>query len=188
MQRRGRPAFLHHTPLCLLLLALSLAGCTSAPPRLIPDQPVLPPLSDQPVLPPQVVFPPQVAMEHGDYARFAAENHQVLEWCEEPAGCAVALFNLGFVHAYPRSPYYDPAKALQYFDTLLTRYPQTPWAFQGQAWTTLIHEKLALEETRRRLQTDLRTQEATIRSLQGRLKRFRDIDLQMDKKEQELLR
>lgn len=100
----------------------------------------------------------------------------------------MALFNLGFVHAYPQSPYYDPSKALRYFDQLSNTYPQTPWAYQGRVWVAFINKTLALEETRRRLQADLRTREATIRSLQGRLDRSRDIDVEIDKKERELLR
>jgi hypothetical protein len=127
-------------------------------------------------------------MEHGNYARFAAENRQAWEQCKGGAECAVALFNLGFVYAYPKSPYYDPTAALWYFGELCQKYPQTPWAFQGQAWMAFLNERLALEDMRRRLQAELRTREVTIRSLQERLKRARDIDLQLEKKERELLR
>jgi hypothetical protein len=204
MGHRRRRTFLPYKPACFLLLALFLVGCVSSP----SSAP-----SPRRLLREQASFPPQVAMENGDYAGFVAENQRLLERCKARGGCAVALFNLGFVYGYPQSPYYNPAKAQQYFEALRTQYPQTPWAFQGQAWTAFINEKLAweerqrrlqatirqekhaLEETRRRLQADLRTREAdlrtreeTIRSLQERLKRFRDIDLEMDKKEQEFLR
>jgi hypothetical protein len=197
MRRKGRRTYWHYKPAGFFLLLLSLLGCASASPPAPPSRPL--PRE-------QVSFPPQVAMENGNYAGFVAENHRALERCKERGGCAVALFNLGFAYGYPQSPYYNPAKARQYFEALRTQYPQTPWAFQGQAWTAFLNEKLALEatqrrlqanlrqeklaleETRRRLQADLRTREATIRSLQERLKRFRDIDLEMDKKEQELLR
>jgi hypothetical protein len=133
-------------------------------------------------------FPPQAVMERGDYKKFYADNLQTLEQCNGEAGCAMTLFNLGFVHAYPQSPYYDSSKALRYFDQLSKQYPQTPWAYQGRAWVALINKTLALEETRRRLQADLRTREATIRSLQERLNRSRDIDVEINKKERELLR
>jgi hypothetical protein len=157
----------------------------------------------------QVLFPPQAVMEHGDYAGFVAENQQALAQCVEEIACATALFNLGFVHGYPHSPAYDPARALQYLDALHAQYPQTSLAMQGQIWVVFIHDRLALEETQRRLQTDLhtlqtdlhtlrgdlrtlqsdlRSREATIRTLQGRLKRAREIDLQLEKKERELLR
>jgi hypothetical protein len=173
MQFRRARSFLYDLLALALLLPLGLVSCTSGP--VLPDKPA-------------VLFPPQLVMEHGDYARFVAENQQALGQCAKAVACATALFNLGFVHAYPRSPSYDPAKALQYLGTLHARYPQTPLDMQGQIWVAFIHDKLALEETQRRLQADLRTQEATIRSLQGRLKRARDIDLQIDKKERDLLR
>jgi hypothetical protein len=177
-----------------LLLPLGLVNCTS---RAVSSGK------------PPGLFPPQVLLEHGDYSRFVVDNQQALAQCTEAAVCATALFNLGFVHAYPSSPLYDATRALQYLHTLHARYPQTPWAVQGQVWSAFIHDKLALEEAQRRLQatlhtlqtdvqtlhTDLqalqaglRAREATIRSLQARLKRSRDIDLRIEKKERELLR
>jgi hypothetical protein len=133
-------------------------------------------------------FPPQQVMEGGNYAKFLAENRQVLERCEGSTGCEVALFNLGFVHAYPPSPYHDPSKALRYFDDLIKKYPQSPWAFEGRAWRALLTENLALEGQRRRLQTDLRSKDAAIGTLRKQLGRSREIDIEIDKKERELLR
>jgi hypothetical protein len=179
MPHRKVGSFLYDI-LVLTLLQLCLASCTA---RTLPSGP------------PDAIFPPQAVMKNGDYARFVTENRQTLEQCEGEAACATALFNMGFVHAYAHSPYYDPARALQYLDVLHQQYPQTPLAFQGQTWKIFLLEKLALEEAQRRLQADLQTlqvdlrlREATIRNLQGRLKRARDIDLQIEKKERELLR
>jgi hypothetical protein len=157
----------------LLHMVLMLAGCASGPSL---DKPH------------SGAFPPQQVMEDGNYARFLAENHQLLERCQGSTGCEVALFNLGFVHAYPPSPYHDPSKALQYFDDLIKKYPQTPWAFEGRAWRALLTANLASEEKRRRLQTDLRSKDATIRALRTQLGRSREIDMEIDKKERELLR
>lgn len=156
----------------VLLGTLMLAGCAS--------------LSS--LEKPRDVFPPQQVMQGGNYARFLAENRQKLERCEGDTGCEVALFNLGFVHAYPPSPYHDPGKALRYFEDLIKKYPQTPWAFEGRAWRALLTQNLALEEQRRRLQTDLRSKDVTIRTLRTQLGRSRDIDIEIDKKERELLR
>ena len=156
----------------LLHMVLMLAGCASGP---SPDKS-------------SVAFPPQQVMEDGNYARFLAENRQLLERCQGGMGCEVALFNLGFVHAYPPSPYHEPSKALQYFDDLIKKYPQTPWAFEGRAWRALLTANLASEEKRRRLQADLRSKDATIRTLRTQLGRSREIDMEIDKKERELLR
>jgi hypothetical protein len=156
----------------LLHTVLMLAGCASGP------------SSDKS----RDAFPPQQVMEDGNYARFLAENHQLLERCQGGTGCEVALFNLGFVHAYPPSPYHDPSKALQYFDDLIKKYPQTSWAFAGRAWRALLTANLASEERRRRLQADVRSKDATIRTLRTQLGRSREIDMEIDKKERELLR
>lgn len=160
----------------VLFLTFSFAGCARPHQSSVPFPPAL------------VVFPPQKAMESGNYAEFLAENERVLRECAEKTGCEVALFNLGFTYAYSQSPYRNPLKALEYFAELTKKYPQSPWAFQGQAWTTLLKESLAVEESRRQLQTNLRSREATIRSLRAQLNRSRAIDVEMEKKERELLR
>jgi hypothetical protein len=157
----------------LLHTVLVLTGCASKPPSFEPSP---------------SAFPPQQVMEDGNYVKFLAENRQLLERCQGSSGCEVALFNLGFVHAYPPSPYHDPGKALQYFDDLIKKYPQTPWAFEGRAWRALLTANLASEEKRRRLQADLRSKDATIRTLRTQLGRSREIDMEIDKKERELLR
>jgi len=172
--RRRGPWSLSRQQLLLLLLGiLALAGCASPP---------------TPVVQPAPLFPPQVVMERGDYRTFHTDNLQALEQCNGAAGCAPALFNLGFVHAYPPSPYHDPSKALRYFDQLTKKYPQTSWAYQGRAWIALLTKTLTLEDTRRRLQADIRTRDVTIQNLRGRLERSREIDVEIDKKERELLR
>jgi len=160
----------------LLSLAFLLGGCTRA------HQPLVPPAAAL------ITFPPQKAMESGSYADFLAENERALRECVGQAGCDVALFNLGFTYAYSQSPYRNPRKALEYFSELIKKYPRSPWAFQGQAWTALIKENQAAEEGQRQLQTNLRNREATIRSLRAQLNRSRAIDVEIEKKERELLR
>lgn len=127
-------------------------------------------------------------MDSGDYPRFLAENEGKLPQCGEEGACDVVLFNLGFAYVSTQSPYRDLPKASQYFAELHKKYPRSPWAFQGQAWMTLINEHLAAEEQRRQLQADLRTRDGTIRALRERLTRSRDIDVEMEKKEREILR
>jgi hypothetical protein len=183
-------------------IVLVLAGCHTVPPPPGPTE-------ERP-------FPPQTAMTTGDYGTFMSANLLALQQCQETADCAIALFNLGFAHAHPQSPYHDAAKALLYFNDLQEKYPHTLWAFESQLWTalmqgqlslereyhlmeqenlalkkendTLEQTKFALEETQRRLQADLRARETIIRNLQERLKRSRDIDLELEKKSRELSR
>jgi hypothetical protein len=127
-------------------------------------------------------------MESGNYAEFLAENERAVADCQNRTDCDVVLFNLAFTYAYSQSPYRNPTRALQYFAELNKRYPQSPWAFQGRAWTALLNENLTLEEKENQLQSNLRTREATIRSLRAQLNRSRDIDVEMEKRERELLR
>jgi DNA-binding IclR family transcriptional regulator len=71
---------------------------------------------------------------------------------------------------------------------LQRQYPQSPWTSQGQVLMAFMDERAAFEETQRRLQAELRSREATIRKLLGQLDRSREIDIEMEKKERELLR
>jgi hypothetical protein len=144
------------------------------------------PVVIQPMVP---VFPPQKAMETSRYDEFLKENEKIRQNCEwEGPGCDVALFNIGFVYAYAESPYHNAAKALSCFEQLINLYPQSPWAFQGKAWRALLTESLAEEENKRKLEADLQSREETIRVLRARLTQSRDIDIEMEKKQRELLR
>lgn len=127
-------------------------------------------------------------MESGNYARFLADNRQALARCTRVPECEVALFNLGFVHAYTKSPYYNTGKALWYFDELARKYPSTPGAAAGRAWSTQLRDHLALTDQRRRLQTELRTKDGTIQAMKEQLNRSRQLDLQLEQQERELLR
>lgn len=162
-----------------MVSALLLAGCTSLP------------FIDHSAAP----VPPPALMEGGNYRKFLTDNRQRLEQCAGGSDCEAALFNLGFVYAYPKSPYYNPAKAVEYFDELAQKYPRTSSAYTGRAWSALLRENISLEAKHRRLQTDLRTKEDslrtkedTIRSLRGQMDRSRELDIRLDKKERELLR
>jgi hypothetical protein len=135
----------------------------------------------------QNTSPPSRAMERSEYAKVLADNRRLLDQCKHSTGCDVALFNLGFVHASPQSPYYDPPKAVQYFDELLKKYPRSSWANEGRAWRALLQENVALAEKQRRLEDEFRSKDATVRSLQMQLERSRDLDIEYDKKKWELL-
>ena len=165
------------TVICLLFLF----GCAPAP-SLAPPAPL-------------PAFPPQKAMESGDYAGFLAENQQALQACDEESRCAVALFNLGFLHAYPKSPYYNQAKGLRYFDQLLQKYPQNPWAFEAKAWTEIMKKSAASEDKQRQLQGQIKSKDAAINDLDAaindlkeQIKRSREVDMRIEQKERELLK
>jgi hypothetical protein len=139
------------------------------------------------------VFPPQKAMESGDYAGFLADNQKALSECgsegkSQNGRCDVALFNLGFAYAYPKSPYWNRGKAQRYFEELIRKYPQSPWAFQARAWTELMKRAATSETRRRKLQGQLKSKDEAITDLQEQIKRSREIDLEIEQKERELLK
>ena len=157
----------------LAMVGLLLTGCTSMPTSLFQSQ---------------AAFPPQKAIEAGDYRGFLLENQRNLSTCGSWTPCDVTLFNLGFVYAYPQSPYRDPQKARRYLRELRSRFPQSPWASQGEVLLAFMNEQVGLEDAQRQLRTGVRTRNAAIRKLQGQLDRSREIDIEIEQKERELLR
>jgi len=165
--------------LAMSLYLIVLIGCAPKPPAVI--------TSPAPVQPP--AFPPQQVMESGDYAGFFAENRTALLECnDKDKPCDVPLFNLGFTHAYPGSPYYNKGKGLQYFEALTRNCPQSPLTFQARAWADLLKKVMESEDKQRRLKGELKSKDATIGDLQEQIRRSRDIDLQVEQKERELLK
>ena len=133
-------------------------------------------------------FPPQRVMASGDYQGFRRDNERQLKRCGGWTPCDVALFNLVFVYAYPDSPYRNARRARQFLKELQNQYPDSAWAAQGQMLMAFVQDRVSSEEVQQRLRSELRSQEAMIRKLRGQLDRSREIDLEIEQKERELLR
>jgi hypothetical protein len=133
-------------------------------------------------------FPPQRVMASGDYQGFRRENERQLERCGGWTQCDVALFNLVFVYAYPASPYRNAYRARQFVEELQRQYPDSPWAAQGQMLMAFVHERVSAEEVQQRLRFEIRSRETMIRKLRSQLHRSREIDVEIEEKERELLR
>lgn len=175
----------------LLLCFLPLVGCT---PSFLSSRRARP-VSSSPAL------SSQKAMETGDYVRLRTENEEKLQQCRRESECETALFDLGLVYVSPHSPYRDRYKALEYFNALIERYPQSPWIFQARTWVALVNEQITLDLNQRQLQagldkaradlrrtkTNLRSRENAVRSLKDQLDRSQEIDVEMQEKERELL-
>ncbi len=132
-------------------------------------------------------FPPQEVMKSSQYEEFLAKNKQDLKACSTRQSCEDALFNLGFVYAYSQSPYHDASRALRYFGRLVKDYPQSPRASEAVAWMALINRNLTLERRQRALQTQLKQKTATIDKLHKQMQRSREIDVEIGRKERQLL-
>ena len=127
---------------CIFVL---LSGCAS--PNV---QPV------QQAVAPQPVFPPQAPMEDGDYIGFFKENSEELKSCQDPDKCVLALFNITFLHCYPKSPYYDPQMGLKYIADLNAAAPDSPWARQAEIWKLLIERGMRKYVKKRPSREDLK--------------------------------
>jgi hypothetical protein len=133
--------------------AFSILGAGCAP--TVTNQPA------QTVIQPPPLFPPQTAMQGGDYAGFLAENENILKTCQEPEQCQAALFNIGFLYCYPKSPYYNPVKGLKHIEDLVKASPESPWAYQAKVWVELI-KKNKVEGRKRQSRDDGRSKEAVV--------------------------
>jgi hypothetical protein len=126
-------------------------------------------------------------MQSGDYKRFLAENQRDLSTCRTSVACDIILLNLGFVYAYPHSPLRNPQKARQYLQELQQKFPHSPWVPQGQMLLAFLNERVSLEDTQRQLRNGLRSRDAAIRKLREQLDRSREIDIEIEQQERQLL-
>ena len=126
------------------------AGCAPA----VNNQPV------QPVIQAPPLFPPQTAMQSGDYSGFLAENENILKTCQEPEKCAAGLFSIGFLYCYPKSPYYNPVKGVQYLEDLIKGSPESTWAYQARIWIELTR-KNKVESRKRQPREEGKQREAS---------------------------
>lgn len=140
------------------------------------------------------VFLPQRAMESQNYDSFFKDNQSLLATCGAQGRCDGPLFNLGFLHAYSKSPYYDRPEALKYFARIVKEYPRSPLAYASLVWMDLITENVTLDKQQRELKRQVRSKNAAIKSrnatiheLRDQMKRSRDIDVEMGQKEREVL-
>lgn len=156
--------------------------------------------------PPAVVlpiFPPQEVMQGGDYPGFLKANQAALAECKDDAQCAMAKFSIAFVYAYPSSPYYDLVLGLHYFNDLILKYPNSPWALQAKAWMAFMKKSIASEKNQYQLKTKIKSKETTIkdlykqieqyeeneetiRDLQKRIEQSKGVEPKVDKREKEL--
>lgn len=132
------------------------------------------------------IFPPQEVMQNGDYAGFLRVNEAALAECKNDDQCAIAIFNIAFVHAYPPSPYYKLSIGLNYFNDLIKKYPQSPWAIQAKAWSVFMKKSISSEKSQNQLKTKIKSKEAAINDLNKQIEQSKEVDLEIDKREKEL--
>lgn len=202
---------MEHRVMKAIAALVLLGGVSACAQTQVPPPAPIPPANLAPLY-----FPPQKAMSSGDYAGFLSENLKALKEGGGERGPDVALFNIGFVYAYSKSPYYSVSRALKIFDQLVRDHPESPWSFQARAWTDMLRKAVVAEEKHRKLrgkvkskeaeisskeaeitskeaeinfkEAEINSKEAEINDLQKQLDRSRQIDVEMDRKERELLK
>jgi hypothetical protein len=149
------------------------------------------------------IFPPQEVMESGDYAGFLRANQAALAECKNNDQCAIAIFCIAFVYAYPSSPYYNLTLGLHYFNDLIQKYPQNPWSLQGKVWSEFMKKSSVSEKRQYRLKNTIKSKETTIKDLHKQIEQFeenevsikdlqkkmeqsKEVDQGIDKREKEL--
>jgi len=125
-----------------------ITGCASPP-----NQPV------REIVQPPPLFPPQTAMQTGNYAGFFTENSEALKSCQDPEKCAIALFNLSFLYCYAKSPYYNPQTGLKYIEDLLKGSPESVWAYQATVWRDNIYSNMKKKIKKRPVRGDPKAKE-----------------------------
>jgi hypothetical protein len=132
------------------VFAFAFSGCA-------PSEPIQ---TVHTVIQPPPLFPPQDAMQSGDYTGFLARNQEALKTCKEPEECAAALFNIGFLYCYSKSPYYNPTKGLKYLDDLCKGSPESPWSYQARIWIDMVKKNMKTEGRVRQLRDEVKSKES----------------------------
>jgi len=145
-------------------------------------------------------FPPHEVMQNQLYSAFLTENQEALLQCSDDSGCAISLFNLGFIYSYPKSPYYNEKKGIYYFKTLTEKYPDNSFASLAMIWSELINRRIAAEDSKIQLKGKLKSKETAIKELEkkveekaeqgeevtGGAESSRDVDAEIDRVEREI--
>jgi hypothetical protein len=142
---------------CIALL--TFAACASTPAGM--DAPA--PKTVEPC------FPPHEVMQTQLYSAFLMQNQEALLQCSDDSGCAIALFNLGFIYSYPKSSYYNVKKGIYYFKTLIEKYPDNSFASLAKIWIELVNRCITAESSKVQLKGRLKSKEAAIKELQKKV-------------------
>lgn len=141
---------------CIALL--TFAACASPPGTAAPELKTVEPY-----------FPPHDVMQTQLYSDFLMQNQEALLRCSDDSGCAIPLFNLGFIYSYPKSSYYNAKKGIYYFKTLIEKYPDNSFASLAKIWIELLNRCITAESSKVQLKGKLKSKDAAIKELQKKV-------------------
>ena len=130
-------------------------------------------------------------LDKGDYENALKECRTALQLYPQSLGDQ-AYFMTGLVYAHPENPQRDPRKAIEAFETVVRRYPESHFKIQAEIWEKVLRKNQeaatmlqAHNREIRSLKNELRTLEENI----GRLKAQQEAKLEeKDKQINELKR
>ena len=152
-------------------------------------------------------------LARGDYDGSLKAFQNVIVFAKEQPPADAAIFYMGVVHAHPQNPGKDRRKAVDSFDQVLMRYPDSPFFEQAKAWISALNEvdatrqeiertKLEVEKSKQeiensRLTADRSKQEAEksrvelersrqeIEKIKQEIEKSKQVDIQIEKKRRE---
>lgn len=132
-------------------------------------------------------------LDEGDYEGALKENRKILSCCENMPPGDEALFNIGIIYAHYGYPDRDRRKSLDFFERLVSKFPESPLARKAEIWMGLLHENGRLsgeiEELKRAIkETKLKNEELIkkIQELERAISETKRVDIEIDQKKKEL--
>ncbi|MEW6602935.1 MAG: tetratricopeptide repeat protein [Nitrospirota bacterium] len=84
-------------------------------------------------------------VEQGNFNGALLTNERVMYmFINEPPGDQ-AMYNIGIIYAHYKNPGRDLKKSFMYFDKLIGRFPQSPYAWQASVWSEMLKKITILE-------------------------------------------
>lgn len=81
----------------------------------------------------------RLLMSRGDFDGAQKEFERLLTYSVPPSPVDWATFNIAVIHSHPKNPKQDSRKAMEVFQHVMTRYPESIWAEHSKAWIVMLH-------------------------------------------------
>jgi len=85
-------------------------------------------------------------LAQGDYEGAFNENSKILSLAIHRSPEDEALFNMGWIYAYPENPKKDYKRSIFFFKKLLEDFPQSPWSERAKIWLGILQENEKLTQ------------------------------------------
>lgn len=82
----------------------------------------------------------QQQLLRGDYEGSLKSFESVVAIAQNQPPADVATYNMGLILAHPQNPKKDRPKAINTFNRVIARYPESVWAEQAKVWIGVLNE------------------------------------------------